>query len=263
MTTTFPNALTRRLLGLLTALFTIFAVVALSPGEAMGQQDQQGTVKTHEGAAEPDPIDQDHPKVCTFHLHGFDFNPDEPIVWWIEQWPGGDATYDTADDLLSNEVTAGEGGDWVDPVDGTYELPNIGPGNDYRLFWDRESLDEQGPDGPPTKHKNFDVECEDDTTTTTVEDTTTTTVEEATTTTSVEETTTTTVAATTTTVEDEVLDSTVTTQASTTSTTAEDEVLDQEVLPFTGPADTGLVILAAAAALAGMTLLWTGRRLEE
>lgn len=81
--------------------------------------------------------------------------------------------------------------------------------------------------------------------------------------------TTTTAPTTTTTLGDEVLGTTITTAGSTTTvanvtgSTFEDEVLDEEILPFTGLAFEGLIIVASALALLGALLLSTRGQLED
>src|SRR5687768_14650814 len=88
-----------------------------------------GTVKVHEGATEPDPIRQEHSHVCTFHLHGFNFDASATGWWKIEGWsphPGRSG----APAAAGNWGPADANGNWRT---GVMTLPD----GHYKLFWDQ------------------------------------------------------------------------------------------------------------------------------
>ena len=102
-----------------------------------------GDIKVHNGDEEPSPIQQDHPKVgCSFHLHGFNFDPGSEIVWYIKIHP------DTGEDpVLSGILIADANGEVKT------ELLSL-PTDMYKVFWHQTGC----PGGD--KHKVFKVECE-------------------------------------------------------------------------------------------------------
>ena len=102
-----------------------------------------GDIKVHNGDEEPSPIQQDHPKVgCSFHLHGFNFDPGSEIVWYIKIHP------DTGEDpVLSGILIADANGEVKT------ELLSL-PTDMYKVFWHQTGC--RGGD----KHKVFKVECE-------------------------------------------------------------------------------------------------------
>jgi len=102
-----------------------------------------GDIKVHNGDEEPSPIQQDHPKVgCSFHLHGFNFDPGSEIVWYIKIHP------DTGEDpVLSGILIADANGEV------RTELLSL-PTDMYKVFWHQTGC----PGGD--KHKVFKVECE-------------------------------------------------------------------------------------------------------
>jgi hypothetical protein len=109
-----------------------------------GPAGNNGTVKIHDGADEPDPEVRNEPHVCTFHLHFFFADPEQAGTWEIRKWAPGakgaivmDGTYDTNGD-----------GEDRQPETGAYSLPD----GHYKLFWD-------GDDGKHDKMKVFWVEC--------------------------------------------------------------------------------------------------------
>jgi hypothetical protein len=136
------------------------ALVALlvAPGALLAQPDpgppgNNGTVKIHEGMdhSDPPPTDRNHePHVCTFHIHGFNFDSGETGVWRIYDWaPTGDGTL-----VDSGSWTADADGEWMS---GLKELPD----GHYRLVWEipGDGNDDKDNDTTADKHKMFWVEC--------------------------------------------------------------------------------------------------------
>jgi hypothetical protein len=138
-----------RLLGLMAAV--LLAAYAATGPSASAHQDapgNNGTVKIHDGAGEPQPSEvRNEPHVCTFHLHFYFADPEQSGTWEIQEWaPTGEkgtvvlnGTYDTAGD-----------GEDRQPETGTYSLPD----GHYKLFWDGD-LDT----GKHDKMKVFWVDC--------------------------------------------------------------------------------------------------------
>ena len=86
-----------------------------------------GTVKIHDGATDNEPIVNNEPHVCTFHLHFFFGDEVQAGNWWIQSWPPtGDGTT-----VLSGSYNA-TGGEDVQPATGVFSLPD----GHYKLFWD-------------------------------------------------------------------------------------------------------------------------------
>ncbi|MGH8946814.1 MAG: prealbumin-like fold domain-containing protein [Acidimicrobiia bacterium] len=186
-------SLSRRFLALSAAMALILSLMAVYAVPAFGGPkggDEQGTVKIHDGAGEPGPVVKNEPKVCTFHIHGFNFHANENVTWNIQQ--KGDQGWGAV--VLSGADVADGDGEWRDPDAGAFSLPD----GHYKLNVDRR-------DTPPVKHKVFKVECvEVAPTSTSTTEATTTTTEAPTTTTTEAPTTTTTEAPTTTTTAPEV-----------------------------------------------------------
>jgi len=241
-------------MALILSLMAALAVPALG-GPKGG--DQQGTVKIHEGPGEPDPIMKNEPKVCDFHIHGFNFHDGEQIVWWIEE--KGDQGW--GDTVLSGNAVADTEGEWRDPEAAAYTLE---PGH-YKLYVDR------APEfDPPIKHKVFKIECEEEVSPTSI-------VTAPTTTTTTGPTTSTTTGAvggivvtgsTTTTIGDQVLGTVITGSTTAPGVSAiGDEVLAAEVqaeeLPFTGVNSDWVIGVAVLLLAGGLIILGaTGRREE-
>jgi hypothetical protein len=144
------------------AVIGLVLVALLAPASPALSNDtpgNNGTVKIHEGAGEPEPSEvRNEPHVCTFHLHFYFSDPEQASTWEIQEWSPGDkgtvvlsGTYDTQGD-----------GEDRQPEEGAYTLPD----GHYKLFWDGD-LDTQKHD----KMKVFWVECEETTTTSTSETT--------------------------------------------------------------------------------------------
>lgn len=102
-----------------------------------------GTVKIHEGATEAEPVMRNEPHVCTFHIHGFNFDAAAVGTWRIEGWPptGGPTT-------SGSWGPANTSGEWRS---GVMTLPD----GHYKLFFDQTAP--AAPGG--TKQKVFWVDC--------------------------------------------------------------------------------------------------------
>jgi hypothetical protein len=128
-------------LGLMTALLLLLAMAA----PAVAVKGNNGTVKIHDGASEAEPIIQNEPHVCDFHLHFFFSDAGQTGDWWIQSWPPtGDKTTVLLGTYLSDAT-----GEYRDPAVGTHSLPN----GHYKLFW-------MGRNDNNIKHKVFWVDCE-------------------------------------------------------------------------------------------------------
>ena len=110
-----------------------------------GPPGNNGTVKVHEGVVEVSPERQEDSHVCTFHLHGFNFDGGSSGTWDIApQAPGGGP---------------GAHGNWG-PADSSGEWRTSGAtttlaDGHYKLSW--RQLVPSAPGGD--KHKVFWVEC--------------------------------------------------------------------------------------------------------
>jgi len=123
------------------AILLIFAIGGLgaSPSSVVANGNN-GDVKIHEADTEVEPIEANEPKVCTFHVHGLNFDASQGMDWWVDQQPptGNDNA------IPSRPVTADASGAWATEV---FSLPN----GHYKLYW-------HIADGS-VKHKVFKVEC--------------------------------------------------------------------------------------------------------
>jgi hypothetical protein len=91
------------------------------------------------------------PKVCRFEIHGFNFDPGQTGMWWIQEhkWGSGDKSKA----VLTNSYSADGSGNWTQ---GPFTLDN----GHYKLFV--EMSHEAGNSGRTVvteKHKVFKVEC--------------------------------------------------------------------------------------------------------
>src|SRR5919199_4845678 len=124
---------------------------------ASAADGNSGTVKIHNGTAEPTPITKNQPQVCTFHVHALFFGANQTLSFEIRSWP---PTGDRTTVLSGTIVTDGSGGGRA-PATGAYSLPN----GHYKLFVTTAT--------GQVKHKVFWVRCAVSTTTTSVPTTTT------------------------------------------------------------------------------------------
>jgi hypothetical protein len=127
---------------------------AFSPVALAAQPEvpgNNGTVKIHEGDAEPASEMRNEPHVCTFHLHFFNADGGDSGSWEIQEWAPGDK----GSVVLSGSYEYDAGGEDRVPNEGQDPF-ELDPGH-YKLFWDGD-LDTNKHD----KHKVFWVECEDE-----------------------------------------------------------------------------------------------------
>ena len=118
-----------------------------APALAKNAPGNNGTVKIHDGETDNEPIVNNEPHVCTFHLHFFFGDEVQSGNWWIKSWPPtGDGTT-----VLSGSYDATAGED-IQPDSGVYSLPN----GHYKLFWEGAA----NPGGKLNiKHKVFWTDC--------------------------------------------------------------------------------------------------------
>ena len=136
------------LVGLVVSLawFSASSTASTRPLAATTTPGNNGTIKIHDGAGEPDPITQNNPIVCTFHMHAFNFDSGQTLTWVITEIPptGSGQT------VLTGSYTMDSEGTGRDPATGAFSLPN----GHYKLTTDTGN-------GVPTrdKHKVFWVRC--------------------------------------------------------------------------------------------------------
>jgi hypothetical protein len=119
-------------------------MLLLHAGGAIASADEQGnngTVKIHEGATETEPMRANEPHVCTFHVHGFNFDAGSSGTWSITgQAPGGSSS------ATDRPWTADSSGEWRTAVQaqftpGHYKLsakqttPATSGGEKHKVFW--------------------------------------------------------------------------------------------------------------------------------
>ena len=140
MSRVIPKRQLAAALGLFTALLMVLAMAA--PVAAAGGNN--ATVKIHNGENEPEPLIQNEPHVCDFHLHFFVSDAGQTGTWWIKSWPPtGDGTT-----VLTGSYLSDANGEYRDPTVGSHALPN----GHYKLFW-------TGDGSNLIKHKVFWVDC--------------------------------------------------------------------------------------------------------
>ena len=97
-------------LGVIAGLMLLFhagGTVAVASDHRNSPPGNNGTIKIHEGAGEQDPVQANDPHVCTFHIHGFNFDSNASGTWRLEQQaPTGNAA------MGSGTWTADGSGDW-------------------------------------------------------------------------------------------------------------------------------------------------------
>jgi hypothetical protein len=137
------------------ALSAFLAVGPALAGPA-GAPGVNATVKIHDDEPEPDPEIQNQPHVCTFHVHGFNFDEGETGRWWIQGWPptGGPPDADPTLAVMGPEPYVATEDDGQNAFEWRTTERTL-PDGHYKLFV------EQSRDGQLTyKHKVFWVECE-------------------------------------------------------------------------------------------------------
>lgn len=141
---TLPDISMRSAARLTTAACATIATSLLFAGySAAAPPGDNGTVKVHRSTtAVDDPRNQ--PKVCTFYLDGFNFDPGEEVSWQIQSWPPTGERTTVAEDTLTLDAQ-GHGR--------TTDLTL--PDGHYKLFWNFTG--EHGI----AKHKVFWVECDE------------------------------------------------------------------------------------------------------
>lgn len=121
--------------------------------DSNGPPGFNGTVKIHDGDSEAEPIRRNEPHVgCSFHIHGFNFDPSARGTWSIQSWPPtGDRSV-----VASGTWGPADGeGDWRTAV---MSLPggDHQQGAHYKL-----NVDQTDPSAPGgEKHKVFWVDCQ-------------------------------------------------------------------------------------------------------
>ena len=135
----------RKARGLLGVIFGLALV--LSAGGLTASADthgNNGTVKIHEGDTEAEPIRSNEPHVCTFHVHGFNFDASSSGTWRIDRHaPTGEGQ------AAAGTWSADSNGDW------RTQVMTLEPGH-YKLYVKQTAPMTAGGE----KHKVFWVECE-------------------------------------------------------------------------------------------------------
>jgi len=133
-------------LAILVAALGVTRLASAAPGN-------NGTVKIHEGSAEPSPVTRNEPHVCTFHVHALFFDANQTLTFVVRSWPPtGDRSV-----VLSGALQTDGSGAGRAPLTGAYSLPD----GHYKLF-----VDTDGSGDDKLKHKVFWVKCAAATTTT-------------------------------------------------------------------------------------------------
>ena len=108
-----------------------------------------GDVKIHSGNTEDEPIVDNEPKVCSFHLHGFKFDPNSTVDWKIDTHP----PTTPVETVRSGTITMDANGNGRTPAANAqppvFSLPN----GHYKLYWQQH-----GSPGS-ADHKVFWVDC--------------------------------------------------------------------------------------------------------
>jgi hypothetical protein len=114
-------------------------------GQAAEHDGNNGTVKVHIGAGEPDPARRNQPRTCDFHLQAFGFDAGQDLAFTIESWPPtGDRTA-----VLSGTIELSAAGEGRSPASGVHHLAD----GHYRLTVDGDGV------ATRNKHKVFWVRC--------------------------------------------------------------------------------------------------------
>jgi hypothetical protein len=136
----------------LLAGLAVAGLAATSPAIAQ-VPGNNGTVKIHDDAGEPSPITKNQPKVCTFHIHAFNFDPGQVLTYTISQQPPTGRAQ-----VHSGSITTDASGNGRDPASTAISLPD----GHYKL-----DVNTNGavPIAAQDKHKVFKVQCAPTTTT--------------------------------------------------------------------------------------------------
>jgi LPXTG-motif cell wall-anchored protein len=119
----------------------VVALVAAGPAAAQDPEGNNGTVKIHAGAGEPRDERKSEPQVCTFHIHAFNFDPNQELRYTITSIDAGGV-------VEAGSFQVGPNGSGREPASGAMSVENAGS---YRL-------DVATDDGG--KSKTFQVTCE-------------------------------------------------------------------------------------------------------
>ena len=140
--------------GLLLSAFLAVGPALAGPAGAPGAN---AFVKIHEDEPEPDPETQNQPHVCTFHVHGFNFDEGQTGRWWIQGWPptGGPPDADPALAVMGPEPYVATEDDGQNAFEWRTTVRTL-PDGHYKLFVE---LTSNG--GITYKHKVFWVDCEE------------------------------------------------------------------------------------------------------
>jgi hypothetical protein len=130
----------------MSAVACMSTAMALAPAAASAAAQapgDNGTVKVHRSTT-PAGDPRNEPKVCSFYLVGFQFDPAQEVSWYIKSWPptaGGERRT-----VLTGTLTLG--------ADGHGRTNDLSlPDGHYKLFWNFE-----GENGF-AKQKVFWVDC--------------------------------------------------------------------------------------------------------
>lgn len=152
-----PTLAVLALMGLLAAAVLGTGAVQAIPDGAPGVN---ATVKIHDDEPEPDPEIRNQPHVCTFHVHGFNFDEGEEGRWWIQTWPptGGPPQANETLAVMGPEPYVATEDDGTHPFEWRTTERSL-PDGHYKLFV--EQTHATGGDRVVTtyKHKVFWVEC--------------------------------------------------------------------------------------------------------
>lgn len=141
----------------------LMALLVARPAEAnpSGAPGVNGTVKIHDDEPEPDPEIRNQPHVCTFHVHGFNFDEGETGRWWIQGWPptGGPPDADPANAVMGPEPYVAAEDDGTHAWEWRTTERTL-PNGHYKLFVEQTHTTGGGDVVMTYKHKVFWVECE-------------------------------------------------------------------------------------------------------
>jgi len=143
--------------GLAVSGFTMVGPALAGPAGAPGVN---ATVKIHRDEPEPNPEIKNQPHVCTFHVHGFNFDEGETGVWWIQGWPptGGPPARDPANAVMGPEPYVATEDDGSNAYEWRTTVRTL-PDGHYKLFVEQSHTNGSGDTVVTYKHKVFWVEC--------------------------------------------------------------------------------------------------------